>query len=710
MNLREFFSRLNPFATRASSVYQLLMLGGGGYQNPVYKYERYATEGYQMNSVVFACLGKIIQAMQSVQWAFEKDGERIEEKELSKELRILQALLNDPDPYTTRDEFITEYILYLYIGGIAFMRVSQVKPDGTERLGYAPELILERPDKVAIQTKGRQVIGFKVQRNSGPDYYSADEMTFIRLMNPLYHLSGQPPMQACALEIDTLNAGRKLNAKTLEDGGTLKSVIALKGQRNVAAEKMTEIIGKFWERYDTAKAVGKPFVFSADGADFHTLSQTMSELDWAGNEGIMARRICNVFNVPSQLIGDPDTSKYSNYQEAMKDFYINNILPSTGLLLGKYSRWLVPMYDISGVRLAADASSVAVMQEDIGALVDWLAKATWWSDNEKRERQGMEPSNSEGADELGAAPVNNAFLKTDADEKESKRSIRSVDLDHVDERSMYRTEESRVTEFRRKDNIRKRNEKKYIDALNKYFGKQRDRLIEAFVNATGGKRTDRAIKDDPLLFLIEDTFVADTFLRLNENLKYVEDLNELTRGIVVDFGQDAIDQFTKEGLVFNIERPGMQEFIADDMFARSELINNTQAESLQRVITDGYNKGLSQDAIANTITDKYDEISAGRAKTIARTEVGRSAGIATQEGFVQAGVAFREWLSARDGDVRRGEHSHEYMDGKIEALDDPFTGQGGESSMTVPPTSGVPGFDINCRCVSVPLETREDAI
>jgi HK97 family phage portal protein len=712
MDIQKVFSRFtfNPFSKRDSAAYGILPIGFEGWAGKAYRYETYAVEGYQINSVVFSCIGKIIQAMQSVDWAWEKADEIIEPDKLPPQLKILDTLLANPDPYTNHDEFLAEYMLHMLIGGISFLRVINVRPDGegSARLGFAPELLLERPDKVEIKTQGRQVVGFKVQRTAGFETYTPDEMTFIRLMNPLTHLNGQSPMQAAALEIDSLNAGRKLSTKTLEDGGVLKAIIALKGQRNVDESKMQEIIGKFWERFDTARKEGKPMVFSGDGADYHTLSQTMSELDWTSNEGIMARRICNVFNIPSQMLGDPDTSKYSNYQEAQKDFYINNILPQTNMLQGKLNHWLVPMYDKIGYKLVPDTAGVQVLQEDEAKLAAWLTTASWMTDNEKRERMGMERIEDPAADELRLPAVTNPFAPVRTVDKTNEKRAMIQALDHVDTRSKFRTEESRRNEFRRRDSIRRRKENLYLGELRKYFTGQRNRLIDSFVNATGGKRSTRAGAEDmPLLFPVESTFVDDTFRRLKENAKYVEDLNELTRGIVVEFGQDAIDQFLADGTLFEINRPSMQKFIADDMFARSELINGTQADELQSIITDGYNKGLSQDGIANLIQDKYEEISAGRAKTIARTEVGRSAGIATQEGYAQAGVQYREWLSARDANVR---DDHVFMDGQVQALDDEFVGPEGQTSMTVPPESGDAGFDINCRCVSVALETRDDAI
>ncbi len=716
MNLIEFFKRLNPFATRSSATLQLLPFGFSDFKGTSHRYVPLAQEGYQINSVVYACIGKIIQTMQSIDWVFEKDGEKLEPSQITSDLQILSSLLTDPDPWTTRNEFISEYLLHIYIGGIAFLRVTNVRPDANvdrpgidrDRLGRAPELLLERPDTVRIKTQGRQVLGFIVQTRKGEVAFNTDEMNFIRFMNPLEHLNGQSPMTAAALEIDALNAGRKLNASTLDSGGTLRSIIVLKGQRNVAPDKMDEIRLKFWERYAQAKAEGKPMVFGGEGADFKTVAQTISELDWTSNEGAMARRVCNVFNVPSPLLGDPDTSKYSNYQEALKDMYITNSVPNTELLLGKYNRWLVPMYDDSGIKLIPDSSGVEVLREDEAKLVDWLAKAAWMTDNEKRGRMKMDPHDDPAADEL-KPPPGISFGQLSANRSLTTRSDSDDDgnLNHVDERSMFRTEETRQVEFDRRDDIRKENEEKYIEELNKYFEGQRDRLLEAFINATGGKRAVRRDEDDPLLISLEATFVFDTFNRLNENAKYVDELNELVRSILVDFGQDAINQFLTDGTLFEVNRPDVQQFISNDLFGRSKIINKAQAKELQRVITDGFNKGLSQDSIANNIIDKYEEISVGRAKTIARTEVGRAAGIATQEGFIQAGVVFREWLSARDGSVR---DSHQQMDGQVVAIDKPFVGPGGQVTMTVPATSGDPAFDINDRCVAVPLETREDAI
>ena len=91
----------------------------------------------------------------------------------------------------------------------------------------------------------------------------------------------------------------------------------------------------------------------------------------------------------------------------------------------------------------------------------------------------------------------------------------------------------------------------------------------------------------------------------------------------------------------------------------------------------------------------------GRALAIARTEVGRASNFATLEGYKQTGVKFKEWLSARDSDVR---DEHVFMDGQVVGIDEDFPMPGGGST-PAPLLSGGAAMDINCRCLIVPLTT-----
>ena len=77
----------------------------------------------------------------------------------------------------------------------------------------------------------------------------------------------------------------------------------------------------------------------------------------------------------------------------------------------------------------------------------------------------------------------------------------------------------------------------------------------------------------------------------------------------------------------------------------------------------------------------------------------------TLEGYTQRGVESKEWVTARDAKVRgndpEDEYSHVDLDGTIILMAAMFE-QNGVSTLA-PGMSGVPGFDINCRCRIAPV-------
>ena len=101
-------------------------------------------------------------------------------------------------------------------------------------------------------------------------------------------------------------------------------------------------------------------------------------------------------------------------------------------------------------------------------------------------------------------------------------------------------------------------------------------------------------------------------------------------------------------------------------------------------------------AVAQAITEKYEQITTGRANTIARTESCYITSIATQDAFEESPVvAGKTWLTAGDGNVRDGDlpDNHVINDNKTVAKDDSF-----------PNGEAFPGeMTINCRCAIAPV-------
>jgi uncharacterized protein with gpF-like domain len=85
--------------------------------------------------------------------------------------------------------------------------------------------------------------------------------------------------------------------------------------------------------------------------------------------------------------------------------------------------------------------------------------------------------------------------------------------------------------------------------------------------------------------------------------------------------------------------------------------------------------------------------------SIAKTEVNRASNFASWEGYKQAGVEQKEWLSVLSDTTRA---SHEEMDGQTVDINEEFVSPNGGTAQ-YPGGFDDPAEDINCQCGVLPV-------
>lgn len=122
-------------------------------------------------------------------------------------------------------------------------------------------------------------------------------------------------------------------------------------------------------------------------------------------------------------------------------------------------------------------------------------------------------------------------------------------------------------------------------------------------------------------------------------------------------------------------------------------------KNLNRVLMQGFGKGLSTQKMARQISD-IGGAEYRRAMNIARTEAGRVTGVTRQQSQNQAkelGVYVKkEWISTLDGKTR---HNHRELDGQVREVEEYFEINGRRALQ--PHMFGVASEDVNCRCISI---------
>ncbi|MGA2556933.1 MAG: phage portal protein [Verrucomicrobiota bacterium] len=142
---------------------------------------------------------------------------------------------------------------------------------------------------------------------------------------------------------------------------------------------------------------------------------------------------------------------------------------------------------------------------------------------------------------------------------------------------------------------------------------------------------------------------------------------------------EAVLQFTKT-------RENMLANVPDEIHA-----------SIQTVIHDGLQNGDPIKKIADAVRAKFNQIDAGRAKTIAMTETAAAYGTGRDEAMKSAGVENKQWLTSGNDNVRE---AHQDANGQIVPVEKAFE-VGGEDLRFPGDPDGSPENIINCHCVSI---------
>ena len=219
-------------------------------------------------------------------------------------------------------------------------------------------------------------------------------------------------------------------------------------------------------------------------------------------------------------------------------------------------------------------------------------------------------------------------------------------------------------------------EKLFKHVLKNYLDGQRDRIIEKLQPT---KSFVFRKKD-----LLDDVFTIDVEVKIGK-----DDFMPIVAQLLAEAGQDALNLIdSPHDFNMSADITSWIEQRADVFMIR---ITETTYEKLKGEFAISLGEGESRKDLIKRIEETYVDITKARATTIARTEVHGATQYGTFEGYKQAGVGIKIWVTVGDSHVR---HSHASQDGQERPMNSPF-----DNGLLMP---GDPAGDasevINCRC------------
>ena len=371
--------------------------------------DSYITEGYRKNSTIYSIINLITKAAITIPFQIyevknENDYKRyksltsgtIDSSTINKAVLLqknslvelsdteLHELLDRPNPAQSYNSFMTEIISFGKLTGNRY--IYGIGPDSGPKMGKFTELYCMPSQVMEIVSGGimQPVQKYKIEYN-GTYEIPASEICHIKDFNPYYdgsgsHLYGQSPLRAGLRSLTTNNEAVQTGVKYLQNQTARGLLMSEEGDLNeVQAQQLKD---KFRNQYQGSDTAGDVIItpkklswvnFGLNAADVSLIEQYNASI----------KDLCNIYNVPVQLLNNTDSSSYNNMKEAKKALYQNAVIPELLKIKDELNRWLAPKYG-NKLCIEFDFTVIPELQEEADKVVDQLAKAWWLTPNEKR--------------------------------------------------------------------------------------------------------------------------------------------------------------------------------------------------------------------------------------------------------------------------------------------------------------------------------------
>jgi len=317
----------------------------------------------------------------------------------------LEALLSRPNPEQSFSTFLQELIAFGKLTGNRY--IYGIKPSSGPNQAKFGQLYVLPSQLVEIVSEGVNdpISGYRIRYNATQEI-SPEDICHIKDFNPDYNsagsnLYGQSPLRAGLRVLTANNEAVTTGVKYLQNQTSRGMLIDKEGTINqVQAQALKD---NFRKQYQGTNNAGDVIVSSKD-LSWVNFGLSAADLSLIEQYNGTVKDLCNIYNIPVQLLNNTDSSTYNNMKEAKKAMYQNAVIPELIKIRDELNRWLVPQFG-ANLYLDFDFTMISEMQEEVDKLVSQLAAAWWITPNEKRDAMNY------GKDEVNAY-MNDYFIPT----------------------------------------------------------------------------------------------------------------------------------------------------------------------------------------------------------------------------------------------------------------------------------------------------------
>lgn len=643
-------------------------------------YRRLVYEGYRANSIVFACAETMAFAFTEprLKVVQEEDGGGTTPLPKHPLARLLRRPMPKTYPQMSGTQLLQATIINAQIGGDAYWwkrRQNRGIPGELWPLNNAQLAPINGGDKLVDHYE------FTDGDGNAQNIPVRDIVHFKWIWDPLSPWKGMSPLIAAAREVDTDNEAARYVFNVLKNDAIPRLAITAPAEADFSDPDKRKRLRESWQESQGGNNRGMP-AFLWGGLQVERLSLDLNELAFEGLRRLPETRICATLRVPPVVAGllvglENSGGLNSNASEAAKWMTERTLVPLWRSFEETISASLLPDFgevdDDQGIVVAFDLSTVFSLQEALKDKREWVDQAVttgYLTVNEGRAELGK-PRDAGGDIFLrGFNVVEVPASLVDGQGKPLKMLVRGGSGKGAAQDELeVRWGKARAESFRRSAAA-------MINAQRKIrleVAKKMEPVVADYFEELSKRVAARAQKTWTPSALQRKKLPSVDDLLLSTDDDALEGIVSKYYGSVIQASWDIYNVTLGVDLAFDLTDP-MVTAILGTTSKRVRLISDTTRESLRTVLQIGSDAGWSVDQLVRGdpeqgipgIRDIIEETYAGRAKTVARTELGNAQNAAACERFAAAGI---EQVLVLDNGNDDDDEACKKLNGTVQTID-----------------------------------------
>ena len=426
--------------------------------------DTYINKGYRFNSTIYSIVNLITKTASTIPFmVYEVKNENelkryksmtsgnfnsnamLQSKILQKKALVevedteLHELLNRPNPAQSYNAWLQEVVAFGKLTGNRY--IYGISPESGPNQNKYSELYVLPSQSVEINSGGIfDPVKYYTLDYNGEYKIDAGDVCHIKDFNPYYdgtgsHLYGMSPLKAGLRSLDANNEALTTGVRYLQNQTARGVLMSDEGDLNeVQARQLKD---KFRQQYQGANNAGD-VIITPKKLSWVNFGLNASDLSLIEQYNASIKDLCNIYNVPVQLLNNTDSSTYNNMNEAKKSLYVNSVIPELNKIKDELNRWLTPQYG-DKLYIDFDYTNIPELQDEMDKVVNQMTQAWWLTPNEKRA--AMSYGADTDTEEMNDYYIPSTFLPLDNQDLVIPEEPKSVDIDFS---SLFKEEKEEV--------------------------------------------------------------------------------------------------------------------------------------------------------------------------------------------------------------------------------------------------------------------------